>query len=311
MQEIPTMVEWKVVPTGLPAAMMAEVERSTNDLAYFLQAKTKPVGLRSLGSLAFIKMPAESAEHVRYGIAYKAPEHQVSAASPTSLYDLLPESEDDAINHEFDLGDKFRIAQILAQSVYELHVSSWLHKDICSDNVLFRPTKKSRVSPTSAYLSGYEFTRPGRLRDNTQPGSNVSNSVYMHPLYHDGRVKYYRLLDIYSLGVTLLEIELWSRAGEGVRKEKSVYAVRDRLVESCQSQLGPAMGAVYRNVVALCLQGDFQVQGLHMTDMPAPSLDEFDPREIASLESEDDEVNADLTTEFYMHVVEPLKKLYA
>lgn len=71
------------------------------------------------------------------------------------------------------------------------------------------------------------------------------------------------------------------------------------------------MGAEYRTAVKLCLRGDFQVEGLHMTDRPEPSWDNFDPKEIARLEAADDQINADLTTEFYMHVVKSLKKLYA
>ncbi|ERF69865.1 hypothetical protein EPUS_05407 [Endocarpon pusillum Z07020] len=311
MQGIATLIEWKVFESGLPGEMAAAVERNTNDLAYFLQAQSRSPGLRSLSCIGFIKMPVETAEHVRYGLVYKAPEPRAPVASPTSLYDLLPQSEDEHISHEFDLGDKFRVAQILAQSVYELHVSNWLHKGICSDNVLFWPRKGPKVTPTSAYLSGYEFTRPGRLRDNTQPAGDVASSVYAHPLYREGRVKYHRLFDIYSLGVTLLEIGLWARAGEAVTKETSVYAVQDQLIESCESELGPAMGAEYRTAVKLCLRGDFQVEGLHITDRPEPSWDNFDPREIARLEAADDQVNADLTTEFYMHVVKPLKKLYA
>lgn len=131
---------------------------------------------------------------------------------------------------------------------YELHVANWLHKAICSDNVLFiRQSGASgpngQISARSVYLAGYEFSRPGRLRDPTQPAGDVVRSVYAHPAYRGGDVRYRRLFDIYSLGVVLLEIGLWQRAADSVRPGQTASDIQDLLIDSIESceELGPAM----------------------------------------------------------------------
>lgn len=188
---------------------------------------------------------------------------------------------------EIDLGNKFFIAQILFQSLHELHVANWLHKAICSDNVLFiRPSGASdpqgQISASSVYLAGYEFSRAGRLRDPTQPAGDVV--VYAHPAYRGGNVGYRRLFDIYSLCVVLLEIGLWQRAADSVRPGQTANDIQDLLIESCEEELGPAMGRVYLNAAQCCLTGDFPVEGLSLEDEAELKWLEMIADEIAALE---------------------------
>lgn len=304
------LVEWKIIESNLTGQEKSLLDTTTNSLAFFLNQNNKSEGLRSLNCIGVTKPVSHSAESIRYGLVYNFPGKVLEQSPPSSLFEML---QDD--NSEVDLGNKFSIAQALVQSLHELHVANWLHKAICSDNVLFvrqsgASGQHKQILASSVYLAGYEFSRPGRLRDPTQPAGDVVRSVYAHPAYRGGNVRYRRLFDIYSLGVVLLEIGLWQRAADSVRPGQTANDVRDLLIESCQ-ELGPAMGRVYRNAVECCLAGDFPVEGLNTVQEAEPDWLEMTADEIAALEESDEQMNADLTASFYWKVVQSLRKLYA
>jgi serine/threonine protein kinase len=230
---------------------------------------------------------------------------------------LPDDDDDDCTRDEFNLGDKFLLAQILAQSLYELHVSNWLHKAMCSDNVLYfqragglgrRGTGK--ISVGLPFLAGYGLARTGRLSDPTQKAKNITIDLYAHPKYRDGKARYRRLYDIYSLGVVLLEVGLWRRVESGVTPEQNPEQVRSMLVDTCMAELGPAMGVVYRDVVRCCLLGDFPVDALS-SDEPALDLEALSAGEVAVAEARHERTNDDLTAAFYWKVVKMLGKCYA
>jgi Prion-inhibition and propagation len=320
----PVMIEWKLVGRDIRGEEKTLIETRTNNLAYLLHQTNKPKDIRALTCIGLTKGMADTAEHLKYGLVYGIPSSSPNPDIPTSLYDLLPSNDDDdddeETSEEFDLGDKFRIARILAQSLYQLHVSGWLHKAICSDNVLFFSPQSGltssrgpqKTSNKSLFLAGYEFARPGRLRDPTQKAGTITIDLYAHPAYRSGgNVKYRRLFDIYSLGVVLLEIGLWRRVESGVTARQTAVEVRDTLVEACERQLGPAMGSLYRDAVSACLKGEFPVEGLAVEDEEEPKWEELSAEEITALEAKDEQINSDLSTAFYWKVVKVLGLLNA
>jgi hypothetical protein len=303
------LVEWKVIEANLTGKERELLDKTTNSLAYFLSEAEKTSSFRSLTCLGITKPKSDSAESVRYGLVYQFPGSISNGTSPPTLYDMLGDDE-----REMDLGNKFRVAQILAQSLYEIHVANWLHKAICSENVIFtRQTNSSehRISPNSVYLAGYEFSRPGRLRDPTQPAGDAARGAHAHPAYRDGGTRYRRVFDIYSLGVVLLEIGTWQRAAGSVRPGRTARDMQDLCIESCERELGPAMGRVYLNAVLCCLTGDSAASGLDAIDEAEPDWDKLSAEQVLALEEADEQMNADLTASFYWKVVQPLGKLYA
>jgi hypothetical protein len=305
------LVEWKVIESNLTGQEKEILDTTTNSLAFFLNHNNKSEGLRSLTCIGVTKPVSQSAESIRYGLVYDLPGKSTEKKPPLSLFEMLRDDK-----NEIDLGNKFLIAQVLAQSLHELHVANWLHKAICSENVLFirqsgASGPRGQISASSVYLAGYEFSRPGRLRDPTQPAGDVVRSVYAHPAYRGGDIKYRRLFDIYSLGVVLLEIGLWQHAATSVRPGKTANDIQELLIESCEEELGPAMGRVYRNAVHCCLTGDFAVEGLNSVKEDEPNWLEMTADEIVAMEQLDEQMNADLTASFYWKVVQPLRKLYA
>ena len=111
--------------------------------------------------------------------------------------------------------------------------------------------------------------------------------------------------------MVLLEIGLWQRAADSVRPGQTANEIQALLIESCEEELGPAMGRVYLNAAQCCLTGDFPVEGLSSEDEAEPNWLEMTADEIAALEESDEQINADLTASFYWKVVQPLRKLYA
>lgn len=305
------LIEWKMIESNLNGQEKALLDTTTNNLAFFLNKNDKSIGLRSLTCIGVTKDVNYSAESIRYGFVYKLPDRYSENTTPSSLFEMLGDDK-----RELDLGEKFSIAQTLVQSLHELHVSNWLHKAVSSENILFMQQRgasrrqREIFSPSSVYLAGYEFSRPGRLRDPTQPAGDVVRSVYAHPAYRGGNSRYRRLFDIYSLGVVLLEIGLWQRVVDSIRPEQTADDIRDLMIESCDD-LGPTMGRVYLNAVLSCLNGDFLVEGLDLDDVAEPNWQDITADEIVALEVADAQRNADLTASFYWKVVQPVRKLYA
>jgi hypothetical protein len=305
------LVEWKIIESNLTGQEKEILDTTTNSLAFFLNHNNKSEGLRSLTCIGVTKPVSQSAESIHYGLVYDLPGKSTEKKPPLSLFEMLRDDK-----NEIDLGNKFLIAQVLVQSLHELHVANWLHKAICSENVLFirqsgASGPRGQISASSVYLAGYEFSRPGRLRDPTQPAGDVVRSVYAHPAYRGGDIKYRRLFDIYSLGVVLLEIGLWQHAATSVRPGQTANDIQELLIESCEEELGPAIGRVYRNAVHCCLTGNFAVEGLNSVKEDEPNWLEMTADEIVAMEQLDEQMNADLTASFYWKVVQPLRKLYA
>ena len=308
-QKQPVLVEWKAVDASVSGTSMKRFNDNLNQLAYFLNGGNRPEYLRSLPCIGVTKPITQSAEMIRYGLVYSLAERRLETKELPMLSTMLESNE-----NEPDLGDKFCIAQILVQSVHELHLANWLHKAISSDNIIIvlrqdKIGKASHFSSNSVFLAGYESSRPGRLRDPTEPSGGTTRSAYTHPDYDPGQVKYRRWFDIYSLGVVLLEIGLWQRAAASIRPGRNPSAIRDLLVESCD-ELGPAMGRIYRDAVRACLTLDFGVD----LDGITAEVDESNAgnaEELMIMEAKDDQMNSDLTASFYWRVVQPLRKLFA
>jgi len=314
-KELRVLIEWKTLRPDLSAKERELAGLRINYLSYFLRER-KPGDLRALDCIGTTTSSAlSSADQTAYGLVFDVTRrHYVLNELPTTLYDLL----DEVSSFEFDLGDKFKVARMLAESVYELHLGNWLHKNICSDNVLFfsrtpRPRKVGgEVSVSSMVLSGYEFGRTGALRDPTEgAGASAHGNPYAHPRYRSRGIKYRRLFDIYSLGVVLLEIGLWQRVECGIGADDSPEQARDMLLDSCEKELGPSMGKIYRDVVKCCLEGAFPVHGLGVDDELEVKWENLDPKEVAAMEAKDERMNAELAASFHWKVVRELGRLVA
>ncbi|KAH7008412.1 hypothetical protein EDB80DRAFT_872214 [Ilyonectria destructans] len=163
-------------------------------------------------------------------------------------------------------GDRFRLAQSLASGLLLLHSSNWLHKNICSDNVVvFRSTNSQLTKDTSyiasPYFTGFSYARPDAPGEASMERPETSSlDFYRRPGSENGSSRYN---DIYSLGVVLFEIGLWRSAESACSKgnPKTKTEVLKFPNHNCgiRKKLCSRMGSVYAAVVHRCLNSDFNV----------------------------------------------------
>ncbi|KAH7128861.1 hypothetical protein EDB81DRAFT_764017 [Dactylonectria macrodidyma] len=165
------------------------------------------------------------------------------------------------------LGERFRLAQNLAQSVLQIHNCGWLHKGLRPENIAFFAHQNSVANP---YLLGWESSRSGQEEQLTEAvNAWVDDAkLYRHPDWfkepETSTYKYRAEFDQYQLGCVLLEIGRWVLIGEkGLRGATSRKFTddeegRDRwrqyLVDKASS-LATEMGEIYCNVVKNLLLG--------------------------------------------------------
>jgi len=144
----------------------------------------RPTNMRILGCLGYL-MDRDSN---RAALVYRHPPN-AARERPRSLMNLLEMTTDLSLP---SLDDRYVLALRLAETVFHLHMSGWLHKSINSHNVLFfQPNSWDASSgPFSStnlmepYLTGFEFSRKGGGNGVTTTETVVEKAAlnrYRHP----------------------------------------------------------------------------------------------------------------------------------
>ena len=113
-------------------------------------------------------------------------------------------------SQEHPLNERFEVAKQLANSVMFVHNAQFVHKNISPETVLLLKTGSSTLG--MPFLVGFEKFRPADGRTYHTGDSLWQRNLYRHPTRQGIRpIEDYRMQhDIYSLGVCLLEIGVWS-----------------------------------------------------------------------------------------------------
>jgi hypothetical protein len=239
--------------------------RRLDDLARMMHsASERHPDLHTIDCVGYTDDTANS----RYGLVYKA---------PVASYDTLHALISSADLKTPDLDERVRLAHTLAVALWSLHSLDWLHKSLCSNNILFFPsaisasatraTASAALVPdiSSPYLVGFDASRPDMDTEMSVASRNPSIlDLHRHPLSLSGlsRRPYCKSYDIYSLGLVLLEIGLWKVLQTYYKPHYSADRWRDKIIlPVLVPGLGSKTGRLYREVVERCLSAKDDISG--------------------------------------------------
>lgn len=190
----------------------------------------------------------------RMGLIYRSPEGSGTMA-PISLLDMIKTHRE---IRPPSLGERFKLVQTLATTLMQLHTSNWPHKAFRSDNILFFTSFSASAKDISTpHLAGFEYARDTKMQSiGYRPTGQGELDYYYHPDTVNG---FSKTLDLYSLGVVLLEIAHWRPLSSKIpaKDAKSLQSIRQLFIESSDERLDAAVGCLYAKVVRLCLNCSF------------------------------------------------------
>ena len=152
-----------------------------------------------------LKLPSHAASAAQvesFELIFSAPQ---GFGAPESLRALLLSP-----SQEHPLNERFEVAKQLANSVMFVHNAQFVHKNISPETVLLLKNDSSTLG--MPFLVGFEKFRLADGRTYHIGDSLWQQNLYRHPTRQGTRpIEDYRMQhDIYSLGVCLLEIGMWS-----------------------------------------------------------------------------------------------------
>lgn len=204
------LVEWKQVDKRADA----KLERRIQELSLLL-CNLSDESFHSLKCLGYLKHKLDYAFH-NYAYVYELVDMNVDGGSETvpkvwSLSQLLQAPRKPSLTQ------RIHICKALAETVLQLHTAGWLHKNICTNNVLFVDKEShswDQGTSLGPYLSGYEFTRNSLEETEKMPADPVLD-LYRHPeAQPDSGRSFLKAFDLYALGCILLVVSLWEGLDE-------------------------------------------------------------------------------------------------
>ena len=247
------VIEWVDYDAEDPGLKFVHLRR-LDDLARMMHsAIDRHPDLHTIDCLGY----TDDVERSRYGLVYKAPRPTFS-----TLHDLIAGND----LKTPDLNERMQLARTLAVALWSLHSLDWLHKSLCSNNILFfpsaasaaatKPTASAAVVPdiSAPCLVGFDASRPDLDTDMSVAPRNPSIlDLHRHPTSVCGglsRKPYCKTYDIYSLGLVLLEIGLWKVLQTYYKPHYSAERWRDKtILPVLVPGLGNKTGRLYKNVV--------------------------------------------------------------
>lgn len=276
----PVLIEWR---SGfLTTGSLQESETRLNNLVEMLQKmSTAEPDVSSSATINF-KIPecigwvTNTPDFRSIGLVFRYPEparrlakQQGRVPRVTTLQDRIEAYRKGECITMPSLGARFELAVGLAEALGNLFVVNWVHRGLRSHNILF-----FGESLDAPHLSGFTYARPGEeLEFSNAPDEDPDFRRYRPENYSDLLLHYDcspsedRILslpstiglDMYALGVILLEIAEWRTIKDMDHGESS----RDLgpLIRRHVEALGARVGEIYQGVVELCLRegsGDWQ-----------------------------------------------------
>jgi hypothetical protein len=159
------------------------------------------------------------------------------------------------------LGIRFDIAYGLAKVIADLVTIGWVHKEIRSANLIFFDPK----APRHFFLTGFAYSRANHFAQETSalPSHKSAYRWYRPQSYLDqlaqldagmpGNSRITSAVDVYALGVIMIELAFWDTADE---LQKDLYKTYNetgwnRYLERLEGRMGEIYTAVARGCLKL------------------------------------------------------------
>ena len=213
----------------------------------------------------------------RFGLVFRIPDEVPSEGRRhISLLDAYSEQK------YMSLNSRFGIAIALVRAIFALHAVGWVHKSLCSENILFFASTKQVLADntydtsvscahhaahfdfTQPRLFGFDQSRPGDVSSIGTKEYRQSRQLYTHPRRWGRPTEIFdKVHDIYALGVILLEIGCWRAVSQMDKKKKAFHWVNDEdqvfeeLLKVAKELLPHTAREAYCPAVVACLEGIF------------------------------------------------------
>ena len=268
------MVECKTYPETLKEQSLDQLSTAVGRLAAILRRADTHL-CRIPKCLGYI----HQADQKRYALVYEVPAVGNVGQKPPTLLDLIkarrPNSRDPLLV-QHPLNQRFELARKVTCAILYVHAMGWVHKSIRTNNIIVLDTRdgldrdatiasrfpKSLGNP---YLCGFHSARQDKAVSDQTGDDFREFNIYRHParqgLHPEER--YSMNHDVYSLGVVLLELGMWSPlldfSSLRVFKGTSTFTrhlAKDFLLELAKEVLPVIMGQKYSDLVSFCLEID-------------------------------------------------------
>ncbi|KAI4172904.1 MAG: hypothetical protein LQ343_003312 [Gyalolechia ehrenbergii] len=243
----------------------ARLDRRINQLASLLST----AGSNSLGTLpfrGFVKEP----QHSRYAFLFNTPSG-TNHTKPDSLHQMI---ESPILGRLWSLSDRFALAVNLAKVMGTFHMFEWVLKGFQSNSVIFcNEVSANKPQLRKPFLAGFEYIRPVSGSTVGQPLDMSEKTVlYCHPdLQEEPNLEFGKIHDLYSLGVVLLEIGLWTTARQLLQQARpprpsAPREIREEYIRKANSKLPLRVGRSYTEAVVACLESRHKYQAIRPDD---------------------------------------------
>ena len=256
-------VEWRTAD-GLPANVVEIQMQLLTDLI----CNQTLDGFRCPPCLGYVRRRIPGHDDV-LGAVFESPIKQSPVARTTTLKDLLDEPGP-------SLSKRINLCAVMADCLYQFHTIGWLHKGLCSQNIVF--FQDSPVDLKSPFLIGFQLARPDMINEmSIKPSFDPFRDIYRHPRAQSmvGGSRYRKSYDLYSLAIVLFEIIVWKPIEQIVgiddlssTRPRELQAVRDQLTEQDQylQLILVTAGDAVKEIVELCLCADLVEKSLAVTE---------------------------------------------
>lgn len=233
------------------------------DLARVLSSRSNPSTSGLLACEGVIQNETDTSRSMSFDFVFSVPQN---LKNPRLLRSILVSQAPHPLDERLDL------AKSLARSIMFVHTSGFVHKNIRPETILVFENGNSSIG--EPYLIGFERFRPAAAGTARQGDSVWERNLYRHPRRQGLHPEdFYKMQhDIYSLGVCLLELGLWTSFVSGVEsgaeptplldieeaismkdRGKGAFLIKRKFTEMAETILPSRMGTRYSRLVVSCL----------------------------------------------------------